>query len=161
METLTLTPDDMFKDFAFGCGEDNKGLFIGSAGIPPSVFSTAGIIVDSGTVITRLPPGAYDALRSAFQAGMSEYPTAPGTSQLDTCYDFSNYHTVNVTTVTLHFDGGADLEVDASGILVGFSVSQVCLAFVAETGFGIIGNTQQKTVEVVYDVGAGKLLASD
>ncbi|KAK1308925.1 Protein ASPARTIC PROTEASE IN GUARD CELL 2 [Acorus calamus] len=229
-ETLTLTSDDVFPDFAFGCREDeghiggfagllglgreygslvqqtsatfggvfsyclpsssssNGFLTFGSdddsttstpllsqpmqdlynvglsgisvngqnLGIPPSVFSTAGTVVDSGTTITQLPQGAYDALRSAFQAGMSQYPTAPGNSMFDTCYDLSNYHTVTVPTVTLHFDGGADLEVDHSGTL--FTESGVsCLAFAAATGVGIIGNTQQKTVEVAYDLGAERL----
>ena len=35
-------------------------------GAPPAVFAAGGTIIDSGTVITLLPPRAYAALRSAF-----------------------------------------------------------------------------------------------
>ncbi|KAK9210806.1 hypothetical protein WN943_000179 [Citrus x changshan-huyou] len=52
--------------------------------IPISVFSSAGAIIDSGTVITRLPPAAYSILRSTFKKFMSKYPTAPASSILDT-----------------------------------------------------------------------------
>ena len=39
--------------------------------IPETVFSTAGTLVDSGTVITRLPPTAYAAMRSSFASAMA------------------------------------------------------------------------------------------
>lgn len=45
---------------------------------------------------------------------------------------------------------------DASGILYVADVSQACLAFAAneeDDDVAIIGNTQQKTYGVVYDVG--------
>ncbi|KAK1314152.1 Protein ASPARTIC PROTEASE IN GUARD CELL 2 [Acorus calamus] len=128
--------------------------------IPTSVFTTAGTIVDSGTVITRLPPTAYGALRTAFRAGMTGYPMAAGSGLLDTCYDLSGYETVEVPTVTLHFEGGAELGLEAVGIMYVYSERQVCLGFAGNgkgRDLGIIGNTQQKTVEVVYDVGLGRV----
>ncbi|KAF0898586.1 hypothetical protein E2562_008171 [Oryza meyeriana var. granulata] len=42
-------------------------------GLSPSGFS-AGSLVDSGAVITRLLPTAYSALSSAFKDGMKQYP---------------------------------------------------------------------------------------
>ncbi|KAK1290638.1 Protein ASPARTIC PROTEASE IN GUARD CELL 1 [Acorus calamus] len=128
--------------------------------IPTSVFTTAGTIVDSGTVITRLPPIAYGALRTAFRAGMKRYPMAAGSGLLDTCYDWSGYETVEVPTVTLHFEAGVMLGLEAVGIMYVYSERQVCLAFAGNgkgRDLGIIGNTQQKTVEVVYDVGLGRV----
>ncbi|CAL9110791.1 unnamed protein product [Musa textilis] len=119
--------------------------------IPPSVFRSGGTIMDSGTVITRLPPSAYEALRSAFQEHMSAYPRKPPKEIFDTCYDFSGYETKPVpTNITLHFGDGATLDVDSSGILF-----DDCLAFSGMLiyGLGIIGNVQQRTYEVVYDVG--------
>nr|ACN85225.1 aspartic proteinase nepenthesin-1 precursor [Oryza punctata]ACN85232.1 aspartic proteinase nepenthesin-1 precursor [Oryza minuta] len=126
--------------------------------IPQSVFATAGTIVDSGTVITRLPPAAYSSLRSAFAAAMSArgYKKAPAVSLLDTCYDFAGMSQVAIPTVSLLFQGGARLDVDASGIMYAASASQVCLAFAAnEDGgdVGIVGNTQLKTFGVAYDIG--------
>ncbi|KAK1296310.1 putative aspartic protease [Acorus calamus] len=233
-ETLTLTPSDEVKNFVFGCGQDNRGLFGTIAGmlglgrgnhslvsqtvkkfggifsycLPPpsassrtghltlgavtketknisytplnldhetfyyldlvgisvggrvlpinaSVFSNAGTIIDSGTVITRLPSSAYAALRSAFKRGMSAYQSTPSKSSLlDTCYDFGEVDTITVPTIVFHFNGGADMEVDVSGTMYEMSGSRFCLAFagnIDDTDLGIIGNVQQRNLEVVYD----------
>ncbi|XP_021670225.2 aspartyl protease family protein At5g10770-like [Hevea brasiliensis] len=236
-ETLTLSPSDVFHNFYFGCGQNNQGLFRGSAGllglgrdplslvsqtagkynkifsyclpssasstgfltfggspsksakftplttisdgtsfygldfigisvggrklsISQSVFSDAGALIDSGTVITRLPPAAYSALRSAFRKMMTKYPRAPALSILDTCYDFSNYSTISAPKIGFFFNGGVEVDIDASGILYANKVSQVCLAFAGNsdrTDVLIYGNVQQKTMEVVYDGAAGRL----
>ncbi|XP_072966228.1 aspartyl protease family protein At5g10770-like [Typha angustifolia] len=123
--------------------------------IPPSVFSTAGTIIDSGTVITRLPPDAYSALRTAFKQNMAGYKSAPGGSLLDTCYDFTGNKSITIPTVELHFDGSVTAKMDASGILYFISISQACLAFAGNNDtnrMAILGNTQQRTFNVVYDV---------
>ncbi|KAJ1259881.1 hypothetical protein BS78_10G189800 [Paspalum vaginatum] len=129
--------------------------------IPGSVFSTAGTILDSGTVITRLPPSAYEPLRSAFVKAMAArgYKKAPSYSILDTCFDLTGHQhqgKVALPPVSLVFQGGACLDVDASGILYLADVSQACLAFAAnddDTDVAIVGNTQQKTYSVLYDLG--------
>ncbi|CAN6177569.1 unnamed protein product [Urochloa humidicola] len=127
--------------------------------IPESVFSGAGALVDSGTVITRLPPSAYAPLSSAFAKAMDAlgYKKAPAFSILDTCYDLSGYEgSIALPAVSLVFGGGACLDVDASGILYVADVSQSCLAFAPnddDTEVAIVGNTQQKTYAVLYDLG--------
>ncbi|XVF48235.1 hypothetical protein PTKIN_Ptkin03bG0173600 [Pterospermum kingtungense] len=235
-ETLTLTPNDVFDGFLFGCGQNNQGLFGGAAGllglgrnklslpsqteskykkifsyclpssassdgfltfgsqskpvkfttlstisqgssfygidisgitvggqrlsVSASLFSAGGTIIDSGTVITRLPPTAYVALRSTFRKLMSQYPTAPSLSILDTCYDFSKYSSIKVPKISFFFSGNVEVPIDAKGILYVNSISQVCLAFAGnsdDTDVGIFGNTQQKTLEVVYDGGGGRI----
>ncbi|GMG99307.1 hypothetical protein Nepgr_001147 [Nepenthes gracilis] len=235
-EKLTLA-NDVFSNYLFGCGENNQGLFGGSAGllglgkgglsavsqtaskygryfsyclpstrsnighltfgndgtspaeitqiltssqgpsfyfvniqaisvggqqlsISPTVFSTAGTVVDSGTVITRLPPAAYTALRSAFRQRMSQYPTAAPLAILDTCYDLSGYSTVSVPKISISFAGGAVINLDLSGILYVQSISRVCLAFAGNSDasdLGILGNVQQRTFDVIYDVAGGSL----
>ncbi|XP_052209597.1 aspartyl protease family protein At5g10770-like [Diospyros lotus] len=237
-ETLTLTPTDVFPGFLFGCGENNRGLFNGAAGllglgrdklslisqteskygkyfsyclpstssgtghltfgkggisgnpkfttlsinpqgpsfyfitiiaikvggkilpISQSVFTTAGTIIDSGTVITRLPPGAYTPLKTAFRQQMTKYPLTDPVSILDTCYDLSNYTTVTVPIINFYFAGNTEVPLDLSGILYFASPSQVCLAFAGNgdaSDLGIFGNVQQRTLDVVYDVAGGKL----
>ncbi|XP_065850071.1 aspartyl protease family protein At5g10770-like [Euphorbia lathyris] len=141
---------------------DLIGITVGgkTLSIPPSVFSTAGTIIDSGTVITRLPPSAYSALRSTFRAAMSRYPLTKALSILDTCYDFSKFKTINVPKILLSFNGGTKLAVDVQGVFISNGVQQVCLAFAGNNDGrekGIIGNTQQKNYEVIYDVGRGKV----
>ncbi|CAK9148751.1 unnamed protein product [Ilex paraguariensis] len=237
-EKLTLTSNDVFNSFLFGCGQNNRGLFRGSAGllglgrgklsivsqtaqkygkyfsyclpssssstghltfgknrvsstvkfiplsinsqgpsfyfiditgisvggrqlsISSSVFKTAGTIIDSGTVITRLPPAAYKALRTTFRRQMTQYPMAQPTSVLDTCYDLSSYSTVTIPTIGFFFNGNTYIDIDASGILAGSSASQFCLAFAGNSNasdVGIFGSVQQGTLDVVYDVAGGKL----
>ncbi|XP_019172925.1 PREDICTED: aspartyl protease family protein At5g10770-like [Ipomoea nil] len=128
--------------------------------ISPVVFKSSGTIIDSGTVITRLPPAAYSALRSAFRQGMSKYPQAPALSILDTCYDLSKYTTVSVPKISFVLNGGVTMDLPLVGILLGNGASQVCLAFAGNgdaSDVGIFGNIQQQTFEVVYDVAGGKL----
>ncbi|GLU01214.1 hypothetical protein SLE2022_185300 [Rubroshorea leprosula] len=122
--------------------------------ISASVFTTAGTIIDSGTVITRLPATAYSALRTAFRQGMSKYPMGKPLSILDTCYDLSSYNSFSIPKISISFSGGVEVEIALSGILYVNSPSQVCLAFAGnndDSNVGILGNVQQKTLQVVYD----------
>ncbi|CAA6668310.1 unnamed protein product [Spirodela intermedia] len=216
-DTLTLTSTNVFSNFIFGCGQDNKGLFRGAAGLIglgrspyslnsqvanslgdifsyclPSTSSSTGYLnignplgstvfytpmltsslapslyfIDligitvgrysfhySGTVITRLPPAAYSALRTVFRAAMTQYPLAQGNTLLDTCYDFSNLESITYPVIKLRY---TDLEVTltATGVFFVISSAQVCLAFAGNsdsTEIGIIGNVQQRAFEVTYD----------
>ncbi|CAN6274648.1 unnamed protein product [Urochloa humidicola] len=120
--------------------------------IPTSAFS-AGSIMDSGTVITRLPRTAYSALSSAFKAGMKKYRSAPASGILDTCFNFNGQTSISIPTVALVFSGGAVVDLDPNGIML-----SNCLAFAGnsdDTSLGIIGNVQQRSFEVLYDVGGG------
>ncbi|XP_048434862.1 aspartyl protease family protein At5g10770-like [Pyrus x bretschneideri] len=131
--------------------------------IPSTVFST-GTLIDSGTVITRLPAAAYTAMRDAFREGMKSYgepKTVEGV--LDTCYDLRAYNleTVSFPAVAFTFSGGLTLELKLAGtVIVIVDTSQVCLAILPSTKDGqpgIIGNFQQIGFEVVYDVAGGKI----
>lgn len=158
---VKFTPLDLSKDTPFYF-IDVISITVGGheLTISQSVFKTAGTIIDSGTVITRLPPEAYSSMKSTFQQLMAKYPTAPAISILDTCYDFSNFTTVTIPTVAFTFGGNVKVDLAPSGILVAFGSSTACLAFAsnnAATAVGIFGNTQQKTLEVVYDVAGGNL----
>ncbi|RLM54540.1 protein ASPARTIC PROTEASE IN GUARD CELL 2-like [Panicum miliaceum] len=111
--------------------------------VPPSAFR-GGMIIDSGTVVTGLPHTAYNALQAAFRKAMAAYPLLPN-GDLDTCYNFTGYSNVTVTI---------DLDVP-NGILL-----EDCLAFHEsgpDVGLGIIGNVNQRTLEVLYDAGRGKV----
>ncbi|KAL6911391.1 hypothetical protein ACP4OV_000196 [Aristida adscensionis] len=118
--------------------------------VPASAFA-GGTVVDTGTVVTRLPPAAYAALRSAFRSGMAPYgyPAAPPVGILDTCYNFTGYGAVTLPNVALAFGGGATMTLGADGIL-----SFGCLAFAPTGGDGdmaILGNVQQRSLEVRID----------
>nr|CAD1843097.1 unnamed protein product [Ananas comosus var. bracteatus] len=122
--------------------------------ISQTVLSAAGTVMDSGTVITRLPQAAYSAMRAVFRQHMTNYTAAPALSILDTCYDVSGRGKIKVPAVALVFDGGASLNLGFDGIIYGGS-SQACLAFAGNTKadeVSIIGNTQQRKFTVVYDI---------
>ncbi|GFP92556.1 aspartic proteinase nepenthesin-2, partial [Phtheirospermum japonicum] len=237
-DKLTVTPTDVFPDFLFGCGQNNKGLFGKTAGllglskgpisfvsqtakkygeifsyclpssisstgflafgknnnnkttkdgpqdalpifyfieitaisvgrthlrINESVFKTAGAIIDSGTVITRLPPAAYNATSKEFKRQMKalNYKSAPAYSILDTCFHISGHTNItNIPPMSFTFKGNAKVKLDPSGIIVVVSSKVMCFAFAGNSDpqdFAIFGNTQQMKLEVVYDVACGKL----
>ncbi|XP_078154279.1 aspartyl protease AED1-like isoform X2 [Carex rostrata] len=137
------------------------GLSVADKTLPisPTVFSNAGTIIDSGTVITRLPPDAYQPLKSAFREHMTQYKMVPGDSLLDTCYDFTGVDNVTIPTVGVQFLNNVSLDLDPNGILIG-TTSQRCLAFAGNSdpnGLGIFGNVQQRTFNVVYDIPKGEI----
>lgn len=138
------------------------GISVGGAAIQSLSFGKAGILIDSGTVISRLPPSMYRALKEEFLKKFTGYPPAPGFSILDTCFNLSAYQEVEIPTIDMHFDGDAELKVDVDGIFyfAKTDASQVCLALASltyEDEIGIIGNYQQKNQRVVYDTVGSKL----
>ncbi|CAM0880856.1 unnamed protein product [Alopecurus aequalis] len=121
--------------------------------IPRKVFE-GGMIIDCGSILTRLPDTAYEKLKSAFRTAMAAYPLVPGND--DTCYNFTGYSNVTVPRVALTFSGGVTVDLDVpNGVLL-----DDCLAF-SDSGpddyVGMIGNVNQRTLEILYDVGGGRL----
>ncbi|KAL6552898.1 hypothetical protein OROHE_008262 [Orobanche hederae] len=128
--------------------------------INPSVFTTEGTIIDSGTVITRLPNEAYVPMRDEFKSHMKNFSSAGAHSILDTCYHYSKDHEMKIPIISFTFRGNVTVDLDASGTLINVDSPTTCLAFAGNrggSGMSIFGNTQQKTLEVVYDVAGGKL----
>nr|AHA84134.1 aspartic proteinase nepenthesin-1 [Phaseolus vulgaris] len=159
---LLYTPFSTISRGSSFYGLDIASIAVSGAklSLTPALFSTGGAIIDSGTVITRLPPTAYAALRSAFRQGMSKYPSAAELSILDTCYDLSAYEVISIPKVNFVFAGSVTVELQPQGILYVASAKQVCLAFAAngdDSDITIFGNVQQRTLEVVYDLGGGKI----
>ncbi|CAI8596647.1 unnamed protein product [Vicia faba] len=141
---------------------DILGITLNGTQLPisSSLFSSGGAIIDSGTVITRLPPTVYATLRDSFQKGMSKYPRAEPFSLFDTCYDLSGVEDLSIPQINFVLGGGVTVELVVPGILYTVSSKQVCLAFAAnraDTDLTIFGNVQQRTLEVVYDVGGGRI----
>ncbi|CAL5439859.1 unnamed protein product [Camellia sinensis] len=108
---------------------DIIGIKVGgkTLSISQSVFKTPGSIIDSGTVITQLPPTAYDALKTAFQQHMTQYRMAKPVSGFDTCYRVKKNTTLKIPSISFVFGGNIDIVIDYSGILIAGS-SKACLA---------------------------------
>ncbi|KAH6819548.1 Eukaryotic aspartyl protease family protein [Perilla frutescens var. frutescens] len=132
------------------------GASVGGVALQSSSFGENGILIDSGTVITRLPPSVYTAVKGEFLKQFTGYPSAPSFSILDTCFNLSAYEEVSIPTLRLQFEGDAEMSVDVTGMFyfVKRDASQVCLALASlayEDEIGIIGNYQQRNTRVMYD----------
>uniref|UniRef100_R7WDH4 Aspartic proteinase nepenthesin-1 n=1 Tax=Aegilops tauschii TaxID=37682 RepID=R7WDH4_AEGTA len=110
-----------------------SGISVGgqALSIPSSAFAmddagSGGVIVDSGTAVTRLQSGAYAALREA---------------------------SVQVRAVARRFEGGGELKLPAKNYLIPVDgAGTYCLAFAGTSGaVSIIGNVQQQGVRVSFD----------
>ncbi|KAG5141939.1 hypothetical protein JHK82_017634 [Glycine max] len=142
------------------------GISVGGApvrGISASFFrldstGNGGVIIDSGTSVTRLTRPAYVSLRDAFRVGASHLKRAPEFSLFDTCYDLSGLSEVKVPTVVLHFRG-ADVSLPAANYLVPVDNSgSFCFAFAGTmSGLSIIGNIQQQGFRVVFDLAGSRV----
>ncbi|KAH7431069.1 hypothetical protein KP509_08G028500 [Ceratopteris richardii] len=118
-----------------------------------------GVIVDSGTSVTRLVEVAYGPLRSAFRAATRDLPFAGGYSLFDTCYDLSRRSTVKLPTMSLHFEGGSEVALPANNYFIPVDATGTfCLAFAGSPGeLSIIGNIQQQGFRVTFDTASMRI----
>ncbi|XP_057481516.1 protein ASPARTIC PROTEASE IN GUARD CELL 1-like [Actinidia eriantha] len=127
--------------------------------ITPSAFrlddnGDGGVIIDSGTAVTRLQTDAYNSLRDAFVKGTRNLPSTTGVALFDTCYDLSSMKSVEVPTVSFHFSNGKSLPLPAKNYLIPVdSAGTFCLAFApTSSSLSIIGNVQQQGTRVSFDL---------
>lgn len=137
-----------------------SGLGVGGLKVPISedVFrlnelGDGGVVMDTGTAVTRLPTLAYDAFRDAFIAQTTNLPQASRVSIFDTCYDLYGFVSVRVPTVSFYFSGGPILTLPAKNFLIPVDdVGTFCFAFApSPSGLSIIGNIQQEGIEISVD----------
>ncbi|KAJ9178391.1 hypothetical protein P3X46_010278 [Hevea brasiliensis] len=129
--------------------------------ISSSFPSNPSTIIDSGTIITRLPSSIYTQLRSAFNKSMSQYPPAKAVEPLDTCYNLKGNRNPTIPQVVLHFENSNDIRLDTDTVLYKGDIDTVfCLAFAAkekQSDLNIIGSHQQRKLNILYDLQNGKL----
>ncbi|XP_022775811.1 protein ASPARTIC PROTEASE IN GUARD CELL 1 [Durio zibethinus] len=128
--------------------------------IPQSAFQmdesgNGGIIIDSGTAVTRLQSDTYDVLRDAFVKGTKNLLSTNSVALFDTCYDLSKKSSVDVPTVSFHFPDGKVLPLPAKNYLIPVdSAGTFCFAFApTSSSLSIIGNVQQQGTRVGFDLG--------
>ena len=89
-------------------------------------------------------------------AAMAGTPRASAYSILDTCFSGSASN-LKVPVVSLTFLGGSTIKLQATNVLVDVTSSTTCLAFASANQVAILGNTQQQSFSVLYDVGNSRL----
>ncbi|CBI35367.3 unnamed protein product, partial [Vitis vinifera] len=136
------------------------GLGVGGIRVPISeeVFrltelGDGGVVMDTGTAVTRLPTLAYQAFRDAFLAQTANLPRATGVAIFDTCYDLLGFVSVRVPTVSFYFSGGPILTLPARNFLIPMDdAGTFCFAFAPSTsGLSILGNIQQEGIQISFD----------
>uniref|UniRef100_A0A0A9EY32 Peptidase A1 domain-containing protein n=1 Tax=Arundo donax TaxID=35708 RepID=A0A0A9EY32_ARUDO len=113
-----------------------------------------GVILDSGTSVTRLARPVYAAVRDAFRAAAPGLRLSPGGFSLfDTCYDLGGRRVVKVPTLSIHLAGGAEVALPPENYLIPVDTrGTFCFAFAGtDGGVSIIGNIQQQGFRVVFD----------
>ncbi|KAA8541437.1 hypothetical protein F0562_025400 [Nyssa sinensis] len=127
--------------------------------IPEAVFQLTelgdgGVVMDTGTAVTRLPTVAYEAFRDTFVTETASLPRSSlGVSIFDTCYDLNGFVSVRVPTVSFYFTGGPILTLPARNFLIPVDeVGTFCFAFApSPSGLSIIGNIQQEGIQISFD----------
>ena len=135
------------------------GIKLEKTTIPIAVENGAAFI-DSGTVVSRIPPEAYITLREGYRKAMSRYQLAKPSSIFDTCYHIGGYQKLRLPKMSFLFADGLVLDIPPSGVALPINSTLVCLPFAPPPGHEdivLFGNIQQKTLEIVYDVPGGKL----
>lgn len=136
------------------------GLGVGGVRVPlPSgVFTLnesgdGGVVMDTGTAVTRLPTAAYEAFRDSFITQTANLPRAPGESIFDTCYNLGGFVSVRVPTVSFYFSDGPILTLPARNFLIPVNEEGTfCFAFApSPSGLSIIGNIQQEGIQISID----------
>ncbi|PHU02054.1 Protein ASPARTIC PROTEASE IN GUARD CELL 1 [Capsicum chinense] len=113
-----------------------------------------GVIIDSGTAVTRLQTSVYNTLRDEFVKGTRHLKSTNGVALFDTCYDLKAMKSVEVPTVSLHFSNGKELPLPAKNYLIPVdSNGTFCFAFApTSSSLSIIGNVQQQGTRVSFDL---------
>lgn len=111
-------------------------------------------IIDSGTVITRLPSNIYTPFREAIKSAMSGNARALSPlSIFDTCF-IGSYQSLEVPDVEMVLGGGSRIKLTPANVFYDIPrLGITCLAFAGSSRITIIGNLQHQTFSVVYDVG--------
>ncbi|XP_055820727.1 aspartyl protease AED1-like [Solanum dulcamara] len=123
--------------------------------VPSTEFTSGGTIIDSGTVITRLPQVVYSALRDAFRQYMFSYTLLDRVDELmDTCYSLEGIESIALPEIKFHFgqENTIDVTLTKEGTIWRKDDTVSCLAFAATHSYGIIGIVQQRGFNVLYDL---------
>lgn len=140
------------------------GLGVGGTRVPVSedAFTLSesgegGVVMDTGTAVTRFPTAAYVAFRDSFLAETANLPRAPAVSIFDTCYDLNGFLTVRVPTVSFFLSGGPILTLPARNFLIPVDErGTFCFAFApSPSDLSIIGNIQQEGIQISFNGATG------
>ncbi|EAZ35635.1 hypothetical protein OsJ_19925 [Oryza sativa Japonica Group] len=159
-DDLTLGPYDVVRGFLFGCAHADQGSTFSYdvAGTLALGGGSQSFVQQTASQYSRVFSYCVPPSTSSFGFIMfgvppqraALVPTFVSTPLLSSSTMSPTFYSITLPSIALVFDGGATVNLDAAGILL-----QGCLAFAPTASDrmpGFIGNVQQRTLEVVYDV---------
>ncbi|XP_047322273.1 protein ASPARTIC PROTEASE IN GUARD CELL 2-like [Impatiens glandulifera] len=141
-----------------------SGLGVGGIRVPIpedqfklTELGEGGVVLDTGTAVTRIPTNAYVAFRDSFVSQTANLPRTPAVSIFDTCYDLNEFVSVRVPTVSFYFSGGPILTLPARNFLIPVDeLGTFCFGFApSRSTLSIIGNIQQEGIQISVDATNG------
>lgn len=144
-----------------------KGITVGRRRLklPKLVFKLkkngrGGVIIDSGTPITRMAAAAFQQVKRAFVAQTKLKVGRDITGTFDLCFlvpPSNSTYKVVVPRLVYHFDG-ADMEFPKDNYVAIVNNSRLmCLLILESDEETIIGNIQQQNMKILYDLKKEKL----
>ncbi|KAB1204780.1 Protein ASPARTIC PROTEASE IN GUARD CELL 1 [Morella rubra] len=164
-DRLTITTEDVLDNFLFGCGQDNEGLFKGAAGLLGLGRNQISIVKQAaqkyGQFFSYCLPSTSDS-KGHLTFGNGGVSSTVKFTALQTLSQSQSFYGLDLIGLSV---GGTQLSIPKSAFSqepssIPARLSKVCLAFAGnrnETSIGIIGNTQQRELEVVYDVAGERI----
>ncbi|KAJ3677038.1 hypothetical protein LUZ60_002762 [Juncus effusus] len=125
--------------------------------IPRSVFAN-GTIVDSGTAFTQMPEAAYNEFREAFLS-IVKLPFSKESPEGLECFSSKKIRPsrVKVPNVIFHFQG-MDMHLPRKNYVMDLDKKGLmCLTMQMTSDLFILGNEQQKNMQVMYDLANNRL----
>lgn len=124
-----------------------------SLDINQTLFTDAGVIVDSGTSLTYLPRTAYNVIEAAFKNEMEGYTLTPSEDD-SLCYNITGVDYFYVPPMVFMLGGGVNLTLVDDQIYYLYGEDQACFSIspVDDDNGGILGYQQMKKFEIVYDL---------
>lgn len=139
---------------------DLKGISIGETLLPirAETFElkkdgSGGVIIDTGTALTRLEQAGYDIVVQEIKS----FVNLPLVNSSELCFSLSSRLVPNMPDMILHFEGAnMTLPMD-NYMIVDSNNGLFCLAMIGVTGGSILGNYQQKNIHILYNLVGGML----
>nr|CAD1829334.1 unnamed protein product [Ananas comosus var. bracteatus] len=139
---------------------DLKGISIGETLLPirAETFElkkdgSGGVIIDTGTALTRLEQAGYDIVAREIKSIVN----LPLVNSSELCFSLSSRLVPNMPDMILHFEGAnMTLPMD-NYMIVDSNKGLFCLAMIGVTGGSILGNYQQKNIHILYNLAGGML----
>ncbi|CAA0814970.1 Eukaryotic aspartyl protease family protein [Striga hermonthica] len=169
-DTLTITPNVKVPNFMFGCGQFTQGLFGLEAGILGLGRTNISIVSQTANIFQECFSYCIPSNPSSngFLAFGKDYDNTTKFTPLILKQEYSPvFYYIHITDIAVdgrklrispENDVKLDLDASGTGTLWVYNKSLMCLAFAStDDTVGLLGNTQQKTFEVVYDVAGQKL----